>query len=323
MREASGVSRKRTARGAGMVALAIGAAVFGLGCEERDMAAETLLEVETAMRALHAEGASIASVQSRVQAYNDAIRKLQPLTSSGTEAQRDAAATMMAKSHEGLALVEATKASRLQQQLQTAVNVARGVLDRRREQHALADAIAAPAPDEFLSELASERTERQQELSQLESRRAEMAAKIAELERQRSEHAEAARALRQEAGEIRSTALGMSARERADRIAEAVAVEKRANEQEVRAEQFAALIRREQPEMEQVDQQIERARRQMELLTLAAEEVRTRDEAGEAQAAASRASAEETAAEFDDLVNELIELVEGPLGESWQATVAG
>ena len=297
------------------------AVVTVAGCDKEDSVAVTLASVERELASAHAGGAAAAPPAMRQDIYNNAVNSLQQASREGSQAQKDAASLLLAQAHSGMAQIESSEATELENRLLERATRLRAQLDLYSSQSALASALASIDP-------AEERAALEQAVSQVDVRLSDAQQARRALQEESGWHQEAvdanateARKLRAMAGELRARALDAPATEAAELAADAYEVEREAAALETESSRQGAEVEKIEPRLTEQDRLVARLNEERTQLTEALRRVDLRVQDARQQAQEARAAARAAADEALAMLDEIESLRAGELTELWSQAV--
>jgi hypothetical protein len=284
---------------AGLLALTAG------GCEQRDENARLVQQASDKLDLLGAGGAiPTPDVDKARKEFKDVITTLRPVAGDAGPSSGPAGA-LVARAQAGLGDLKAAEAAAAEHAFVAQLMGVRAGLDRWFGMSSMAAALEGYDPAKDIAALETQIGERTAEMQSLKGDKARQEQTVAAI-RQKAEAARAqARQERDRETALRGRAEGGTQVARADLIAQAVQASRAADALERQALEQDALANKEAPRVAEIDNQVGRLTRQVELLRTAQAEARARAEANKKQADEARAEAAKAAQHLTDATKAL------------------
>ncbi len=319
--------RRNSKRSGTRVALAAGlfasAAVALGGCGRPTADQEALAKSRRSMLALTG-GADAATVTARKQVQTEVLGSLKGVPERLSQAGEQAAAWMLtAQAQAGLAQIDAETATTLERQRMGLVAEARSLAGLYDSHEALAAAMESKDFGPDLASLDGALRETDALAGEAAKAKADAEQRVAGLEAAAKARLDQAREARDAEQKARDGARQAAAEARAALYEQAYEAGRRADgfEKEASDLQAQAAVFRPQVAVALVD--IDRARRQREMLTLSRKAVEERASQAKQQAAAVRAESAKAAEQFAAVVKRIEDLTAGDLGRAYDSAVSG
>lgn len=302
-----------------LIVVLLGAALSA--CEKEDSAAIALAAAERSLSAIHPGGATSAPASQRESVYAQTISTLQAPMRDGTEAQRDAAGLLLARSHAGLSRIHADRAETIERNLLDLSTQMMAQLDRSIMESSLGSAMAGV-------DFSNERVEYDQALGDVEVRTSEAQAARrslqSEIDRLKSlvaEKTEVVNQSRAALSSIRSSVLDATASEAAELVRQGYQIQRVIASVEIEASNLSAELEKLQPRLDEQDRLLRGLSDERAQLTEARARVSMREQDARQQAQTSQANALAAAEEVAKYLNTIESLRAGELAEHWRLAI--
>ncbi len=312
----------RTRNNVGLLLLAGGltiSAVALVGCDQRDEASSAIESAGQRLAAIVSDGPGVPTA-TRQSAYDEVIRSLSSVASSGTESQAESASALLAEAHAGLGQLAAASANEMDLENERAIRRLRVSQDNWESFSSLATALVAQDAASEFADLDRQIESRSQEIVDARRDQEEVEGQISSLDAQIRQAEQNARSARQRETMLRQDAINQSQTQRA-------ATFERLREESRRGDSFdqrAAMLRADRdrlaPTLADISGLRERLESQAELLATAREDLTRLLNGRRDQAAGLREKASGAASEVVSLTQE----IQGRHGEvpgAWDAAV--
>lgn len=305
-------------------------------CGRSDPVQEEIDRVSVGLGAISTSGSTpLPSVQNRKAVYQWAIARLTgnngtisieglrtdaPAPSSPSAVNADnagqaaAANLLLARGYAGLGEIAAQEAAQLEAGAALQIGPVSAALDQWLAQNAAADALAAYDPAKDIAEIEKQIGDKQKLADAARANKDRMVAGISDLEGQVGDLTAQARALREQAAEVRGRATNVSETMRLELLTEAVRIGRNADQIEKEAANLMAKIAIEKPAADNLQRGIDELTTQIQLLRTDKDNLRQRADQNAAAAKRARDEAQTAAVRLAQMVGGLTTAREGIVG---------
>lgn len=303
------------------LALVCGGAAALMGCSGESDAQAAVRQARHQVHAL-SSGTAPASPSHRLEVYRDIQTRLNAAVGELEGAEAAAALALLGEAQTGIAEISAAEAATLDNQLLSLVAQARSAASLFHSQSSLASAMESYDPAKTLEELRDSGRDFQADLVAVQASRDALQQRLDELTDAATARAAEGRALRLEAAQLRRDAMEQPAATRAEAAQRSFEVARRADALDREAAELNASAAVVRPQLATADIDILRWNRQIELAALARTNLQAAVDARRAQAGVARTAADEAAARFDGLVQQIEALRAGESAAAYDAAAS-
>ena len=303
-------------------ALALGAGALGLGfgCDNAAAAASALEQAEGTLAAMHTSGLYLYDDAQRREVYAGTIATLRTAAEQGNEGQQAAAQALIGHALAGQAQIEASEATRLEQQAVHEASVARSRLNHMviamRAQAEAATSVASTSDQQRVEvearTLEGERTQRTNELRAIQSEIDSLRQRVSAARAAADEH-------RRREAALRIELLDTEGASRADLSMRTVDAQRQADLREREAAELEAELAVLRPRAQLAETQISSLTSRIAMLGESRQRMRKRDDVVREQANSQLAAAEANVREIDAAITQLDTFRQTDLREAFEA----
>lgn len=279
-------------------------------CQREDATQAAIREAGIQFEGLGAVGSTaLPSVARRKGVYESIIRSLKDATSggeaAGTGGQSSAANTMLARAHAGLGDILSAEAVEAEREALSTASAVRGSLDQALSQFSVASGLEIYDPEKDIAALDALAQMKAEELESVKARHAEQVGVVERLLSEATTAEAGARSQRDQEASARLASQQGSQTLRLTALEQATQYRRLADKQERTASELRAEAASEQPKAEEIQAEIARLTRQIELIGENKASLRARAENAKAQAQSARSDAARAAAMISARLEEL------------------
>lgn len=303
------------------LALVCGGAASLTGCSGESDAQAAVRQARHRVHALNS-GSAPASPSHRLEVYRDLQTRLNAAVGELEGSEAAAALTLLGEAQTGIAEISAAEAATLDNQLLSLVAQARSAASLFHSQSSLAAAMESYDPAKTLEELRDSGRDFQADLVAVQASRDALQQRLDELTTAAGARASEGGTLRLEAAQLRRDAMEQDPASRAEAAQRSFEVARRADALDREAAELNAAAAVVRPQLATADIDILRWNRQIELAALARTNLQAAVDARLAQAGVARAAADEAAARFDQLAQQIEALRAGESATAYDAATS-
>lgn len=277
-----------------------------LGCGGSTPEQAAISEASATLHGLGVSGSEpLPAVGDRKARYESVVKTIKPIADAGKGADSAAASALLAKAQGGLAEIASTNAAEVERAALGQITGIRATYEQWLSQQSIANALQAYDPTSELAKLDEEIRQREAEAARAEEAKQQQV-KLVEQTRAKAAQARAqAEQYRNQEASIRAGVASASETQRAAAFEQAIAVRRQGDEYEKQAGELDATAASQAPEVDTLQNTIEKLNRQVQLLRDAKKALVTRAEANRSQAAEAAKEADAASARVADLLKEL------------------